>query len=72
MSNTKPNTLAKQPCRKFYLLRLWSDDPGAVWCASLQGVSNGEWRHFPDLESLFDFIKVSGVEEETIHEVMKN
>ena len=59
MSDINSNTSPTTPRRRFYLLRLWSDDPEACWRASLQGVSNGEWRHFPDLESLFEFLKVS-------------
>ncbi|MEA3439158.1 MAG: hypothetical protein U9R58_02645 [Chloroflexota bacterium] len=72
MSYTSPNTSPKLECRKFYLLRLWLDDPEACWRASLQGVSNGEWRHFPDLESLYAFLKVSGTDVEKESEPGKN
>ena len=71
MANTNPSTLPKKTLRKFYLLRLWSDDPQASWRASLQGGSNGEWRHFPDLESLFDYLKVFGADVENEPEAGK-
>ena len=72
MSNIKSHTYPSMPRRRSYLLRVWSDDPEARWRASLQGVSDGEWRHFPDLESLFDYLKDSGAAVENEPQAEKN
>ncbi len=47
------------PKYKSYLLRLWrEEDVSAPWRASLKSVTQeeAEPRHFPDLESLVDFL----------------
>jgi len=42
-----------------YLLRLWQVDGAGtpIWRASLEDPHTGERRGFPDLESLFAFLK---------------
>jgi hypothetical protein len=39
-----------------YLLRLWRDDPGATWRASLQSAITGEVRKFADAEQIWAYL----------------
>jgi len=44
-----------------FLLRLWSrpeDGARGTWYASLESPLTQEQRHFPDLESLFTFLRL--------------
>jgi hypothetical protein len=44
-----------------FLLRLWSrpeEDKSGTWYASLESPLTQEQRHFPDLESLFTFLRL--------------
>ena len=44
-----------------FLLRLWSrseDGKSGTWHASLESPLPPEQRHFPDLESLFTFLRM--------------
>ena len=49
---------------KSYLLRLWkvAYDGKPVWRASLQSTATGQHENFPNLESLFAYLSVSGEE----------
>ena len=40
-----------------YLLRLWQEDEGALWRASLLVTETGARRAFGSLESLFAFLQ---------------
>jgi hypothetical protein len=42
-----------------YMLRIWKDqdEPGSVWCASLESPHTGERHGFDSLEALFDFLR---------------
>lgn len=40
-----------------YLLRVWEEAPGQGWRVSLKEVNSGEQIGFPDLDTLFDFLK---------------
>ena len=39
-----------------YLVRLWQDDPYALWRATAQHVQTRETVHFADLDALFTFL----------------
>ena len=39
-----------------YLLRLWQDNPQAMWHATAQSIKTNEIVHFADLESLYRFL----------------
>ena len=57
-----PPRAANPPPRLYlsYLLRLWSNAGGGErgsWRASLESPVTQEQRHFPDLESLFAFLR---------------
>ncbi len=39
-----------------YLLRLWQDNPYALWHASVQSVQTSEVIHFADLDALISFL----------------
>jgi hypothetical protein len=48
-----------RPHHLSYLLRLWQAGRGQVnWQASLESPITGKRKGFPDLESVFDFIRV--------------
>lgn len=48
-----------RPPHLSYLLRLWQAGKGQVhWRASLESPLTGRRQGFPDLESLFDYIRV--------------
>lgn len=50
--------MASQRARyQAYMLRLWQDEAGTDWRASLENPHTGERRGFASLEALFTFLK---------------
>jgi hypothetical protein len=56
-----PRRSSSRGLYRSYLLRLWSkqeDGDGGTWRASLESPITQEQSHFPDLESLFAFLRL--------------
>lgn len=54
-----------------YILRLWevTREGEPAWQASLQSITTGQRRGFPDLESLFDYLAFQSSGEDTAPDI---
>ena len=58
--------MAKSPTAyQSYLLRLWKEDDGTVWRASLDSTETGERLGFENVDALFAFLKTQTMPQTT-------
>lgn len=55
------------PIYDSFLLRLWRESEQGAWRASLENVMTGERHSFPDLASLYAFLRATFPEAEALH-----